>query len=341
MGVGVRGENLMARGKGVYKPCLVVSHCDMIGKKRLNMRKNEFQSNKNYAHPVVIYHKIPVILWYRYTIYHSLPNTNTVPMVPVMNPNNKLHNSWFLKVKHFLILLVSSLYLWIDSGTFELPEKVNYSISKKEMHHVQNFDILVSIRANSVTSHETTSKIPWKSVYMCYLAVHACLSLIFGNNCKKWSTFYSLIVTPDLQTFYCVLQDNNTWQPTLNNWSTHTITFLLITQYTRPTKKVHIVHDKKAGVTNKDLAKKYHLHHIMISHIHHTYVKIKGCYKVKPKSGWLHKSTTYEACFTVWMLSNATCTWCCWPPTEVFPTNPCRYYLEKTWHIWLEGLYAL
>jgi hypothetical protein len=37
------------------EPYLVASQCDMMGKKRLNMRKNEFQNNKNFGHPDIIY----------------------------------------------------------------------------------------------------------------------------------------------------------------------------------------------------------------------------------------------------------------------------------------------
>jgi hypothetical protein len=43
------------------EPYLVVSHHDTMKKNRSNMRKNEFQSNKNYAHSVLIYVWIPMV----------------------------------------------------------------------------------------------------------------------------------------------------------------------------------------------------------------------------------------------------------------------------------------
>jgi hypothetical protein len=65
------------------EPYLVASRCDRMKKIWLNTRKNKFQSNKNYAHSVLIYPWIPVIPWYGYTVCHGVPNTKTVP-VPVV-----------------------------------------------------------------------------------------------------------------------------------------------------------------------------------------------------------------------------------------------------------------
>ena len=100
MGVRVRGDKkqVHAAGRAIFG-CITVWHDEK--KKWLKMRKNEFQSNKNYAHPVVTYPWNTRNRGYgcgmpRYTKVHYRTRTrgtrfgNTAGFsVPVLNPTHK------------------------------------------------------------------------------------------------------------------------------------------------------------------------------------------------------------------------------------------------------------
>jgi transposase len=77
-----------------------------------------------------------------------------------------------------------------------------------------------------------------------------------------------------------------------------------MTKYTSPTKKARIVHDKAAGMTSTELAKRYHLDRSTISRIYRRYHKSEDYYNIKYKTGRPPKFTTLDARQAVRMLAN-------------------------------------
>ena len=77
-----------------------------------------------------------------------------------------------------------------------------------------------------------------------------------------------------------------------------------MTKYTSPTKKARIVHDKTAGLTDIELAKKYHLHRSTINRINCRYAKSEDYYNLKQKTGRRPKFTVVDARQAVRMLAN-------------------------------------
>ena len=80
--------------------------------------------------------------------------------------------------------------------------------------------------------------------------------------------------------------------------------YLSMMKYTSPTKKAHIVHDKAAGLSDADIAKRFKLHCTTVLHICKWYAKTEDYYNIKHKSGHPCKFTTHDAHYAVCMLAS-------------------------------------
>ena len=103
----VRSKDARVAGSAIFG-CITVSHNER--KKWLKPRKNEFQSNKNYAHPVVIYPWNTCNHGYGYAVCRGVPKSHTVPVlalpfrntmgfsIPVPNPSDQVPTHlWFIR----------------------------------------------------------------------------------------------------------------------------------------------------------------------------------------------------------------------------------------------------
>ncbi|KAF9232481.1 hypothetical protein BU15DRAFT_28302, partial [Melanogaster broomeanus] len=62
-----------------------------------------------------------------------------------------------------------------------------------------------------------------------------------------------------------------------------------------PTKKARICRDRAAGLSDRDIAKKFNLHRTTVKRIFDRYAKSEAYYKVKPKPGRSRKFTVHDA----------------------------------------------
>jgi transposase len=85
---------------------------------------------------------------------------------------------------------------------------------------------------------------------------------------------------------------------------THLLVSSTMTVYTSPTKKARIVHLKRSGLPDHEIASKFGIHRTTVARIHRQYAKTEDYYSIKPKQGRPRKLTPAEVRYGVRMLAS-------------------------------------